>query len=287
MEVFTAILVILVLAVGLLRDRRPLPRLPNILRNLGIGPILLQDTYSIWEPWSPVSAPAGVMWGLTCLALISTALCAGAAVGILISRSQPQWMIIPSYCRRLQHMFLMFVGALLVLAPYNPLTIIYYDRYLLAGTVPFVLVAAAGLPKRSPPHWFRPVAVACTLLYIFSLVGLQDYMAWHRARWEAIEFLRTELGANDGQVDGGYEFNGMYTSEKFMKRKGTKNVGNQGNKGWWVIGDRYRVAMTPQDRYEIVQRFPYFSWLGFETREVLALERAKHRPEGPPSKKPR
>lgn len=278
-QLFTVFLVAGLLAMGLLRDRRPLPRFPNILRDFGVGPILLQDTYSIWHPWSPVSAPPVVLWLITGLALLSAAVCAGAVMGIVFHRARARRMAIPCYCRRLQYTFLLLLGALLVLAPYNSRTVIYYDRYLLPAIVPFALVVAGALPRRTPRTWFRPVAFACALLYVFSLASLQDYMAWNRARWEAIAFLRTELGARDSQIDGGYEFNGMYTSEKFLMHRDAEDIGNQGENVWWVIHDRYKVAMTPQNRYEIVKRFPYFSWLGFKSREVLALVRKPRSPQ--------
>ena len=276
----TVFLVAGLLAMGLLRDRRPLPRFPNILRDFGVGPILLQDTYSIWDPWSSVSAPPSVLWLITGLALLSAAVCVSAVMGILFQRTRVRRLTIPHYCRRLQYTFLLLLGALLVLAPYNSRTVIYYDRYLLPAIVPFALVAAGALPRQAPRTWIRPVAFACALLYVFSLASLQDYMAWNRARWEAIAYLRAELGAKDSQIDGGYEFNGMYTSEEFLIRSDAEDIGNQGEKGWWVIHDRYKVAMTPQSRYEIVRRFPYYSWLGFETRDVFALAREPRAPDG-------
>jgi hypothetical protein len=205
--------------------------------------------------------------------------CLGAVIGIVFRRTRIRQTAIPRYCRRLQYTFLLILGALLVLAPCNSRTVIYFDRYLLPALVPFVLAVAGALPVRPPTSWFRPGAFACALLFVFSLAGLQDYMAWNRARWDAIAFLRADLGAKDNQIDGGYEFNGMYTSDEFVARSGTGNIGNQGEKGWWVIDDRYKVAMTPQDRYAIVTRIPYFSWLGFEAREIFALARDPHVPE--------
>lgn len=261
------------LLAGLALDRRPLPRFPNILRNLGAGPILLRDTYSVRDPWSPVTLPPGVLWFVTIIALVSAAICLAAILGAVLQPSRPRASK-AAHVRRSQYVFLIVLGGLLLLAPYNPRTVVYFDRYLLPAIVPFMLVAAAALPKIARPGWFRPTAFAVTLLFVFSLAGVQDYLAWNRARWDAIEFLRTELDAKDTQIDGGYEFNGMYTSEILLKRSASTDIGNQGEKGWWVIHDRYRVAMTPQQRYKIAGRFPYFSWLGFETREVLALSRA-------------
>ncbi len=261
------------LLAGLALDRRPLPRFPNILRNLGVGPILLRDTYSVRDPWSPVALPPGILWFVTIVALVSAAVCLAAIIGSIVRPWRSRLASRAKSLRRSQYLFLVMLGGLLLLAPYNPRTVVYFDRYLLPAVVPFVLVAATALPKIARPGWFRPTAFAVTLLFVFSLAGVQDYLAWNRARWEAIEFMRTGLGAKDTQIDGGYEFNGMYTSEILLKRSDASDIGNQGEKGWWVIRDRYRVAMTPQDRYTIVRRFPYFSWLGFETRDALALSR--------------
>jgi len=269
----SAIAIAVLLLAGLARDRRPLPRFPNILRDLGVGPILLRDTYSIWDPWSPVYLPPAALWLITGVALLSAAACISAVVYSLAGRRFRGRSSTASHCRRAQYAFLILLGGLLLLAPYNPRTVVYYDRYLLPAIVPFVLVAGAALPRRTGSGWFRPMAFMTTLLFMFSLAGVQDYLAWNRARWQAIDYIRTELGAKDSQIDGGYEFNGMYTSETFLKRSGAEDIGNQGEKGWWVIQERYKVAMLPQRQYEIVQRFPYFSWLGFESREILALSR--------------
>lgn len=278
-QLFAAAMAAGLLALGLLRDRRPLPRFPNILRDFGVGPILLQDTYSVWKPWSPFSAPPAVLWVIAGFALLSAALCIGGVIGIVFRRSRSKQTATPLFCRRLQYTFLLVLGALLVLAPCNSRTVVYFDRYLVPAIVPFALVAAGALPVRARQGLFRPVAFACALLYVFSIAGLHDYLAWNRARWEAIAFLRTDLGARDNQIDGGYEFNGMYTSDEFVARSGDDNIGNQGEKGWWVIDDTYKVAMTSQDQYVTVERFPYFSWLGFETREMLALARRSPSPQ--------
>ncbi|GMV91214.1 MAG: hypothetical protein AMXMBFR82_09920 [Candidatus Hydrogenedentota bacterium] len=274
LQTASAFVVCGLLLAGLTLDRRPLPRFPNILRNLGVGPILLRDTYSVRDPWSPVTLPPEGLWVLTIFALLSAAICLAAIIGSIVRPWRTRATSRAKSLRRSQYLFLVLLGGLLLLAPYNPRTVVYFDRYLLPAIVPFVLVAATALPKIARPGWFRPTAFAVTLLFVFSLAGVQDYLAWNRARWEAIEFMRTGLGAKDTQIDGGYEFNGMYTSEILLKRSDASDIGNQGEKGWWVIHDRYRIAMTPQDRYEIVREFPYFSWLGFETREVLALSRA-------------
>ncbi|MCC6490781.1 MAG: hypothetical protein IT364_25060, partial [Candidatus Hydrogenedentes bacterium] len=263
-----------------MRDPRPLPRIPNMLRNLGVGPLLLRDIYDLRHPWSPQSLGPAALWCVTILAAVAAAICAGAAWSACTRpRRQPRYIrlarIGAARYRRMQSTFLLILAALLVLAPLNPKALVYYDRYLVPALIPLALVVARSLPPPRRVGLFRPVAFACTLYFVFSVMCLHDYMTWNRARWQAIERLRTEFHAKDTQIDAGYEFNGMYTSETFMEESGTKSFHIQGEKGWWVIGSKFRVAMSPLEGYRVIGEVPYDPWLGGENTPVLMLARTK------------
>ena len=268
------------LALLLTRDPRPLPRLPNMLRNLGVGPLLLRDIYDIRHPWSPQSLGPVPLWIVTLLALAAAAISAGALWHACTGPRRPRRSISiarigASRFRCMQNTFLVVLAAMLVLAPLNPKALVYYDRYLVPAMIPLALVLAGSLPPPRRVGVFRPVAFACTLFFVFSIVCLHDYMAWNRARWQAIERLRTEYHARDTQIDAGYEFNGMYTSEAFMEKSGTASFHIQGDKGWWVMGTRFRVAMSPLEGYRVIGEVPYTSWLGGEQVPLLMLQRVR------------
>ena len=108
-----------------------------------------------------------------------------------------------------------------------------------------------------------------------SLIGIQDYMAWNTARWEAIAFLKSQYGASDNEINGGFESNGMYTSDEFIKRKSKYPETEVGE--WWSLPETKYIlspmsskALYPND-YPELDRVPYFSWLGFRTRYMYIL----------------
>ncbi len=260
-----------ILAAGLAVDPRPIPRLPNMLRNLGVGPLLLSDVYHPLHPWSPYALNPAVLWVITTASLLSAAICAGALWNACVLRHWGQHAAPAIRVPQVQRVFLLVLAALLLLAPCNPELHVYYDRYVLPAVFPVCLVTASCLPVPRKTRLFRPVAFAWALFFVFSLVCLQDYMAWNRARWSAIESLRTEWHAPDSEIDGGYEFNGMYTSDDFADREGSRSSLRPGTRGWWIVGARYTIGMRPDSGYEIIGRVPYFSWLGFTTRDILML----------------
>lgn len=268
----------LALLMLLIRDPRPLPRLPNMLRNLGVGPLLLRDIYDMHDPWSPQSLGPVGLWIVTLCAVAAAAICAGAAWRACARKRRPRSIRLARIgalrYRRMQNLFLLVLAALLVLAPLNPKALVYYDRYLIPALIPLALVVARSLPPPWRVSLFRPVAFTCTLFFAFSIVCLHDYMAWNRARWQAIERLRTEFHAKDTQIDAGYEFNGMYTSEAFMEKSGAQSFHIQGDKGWWVMGTGFRVAMSPLEGYRVIGEVSFQSWLGGAQAPILILERA-------------
>ena len=48
---------------------------------------------------------------------------------------------------------------------------------------------------------------------------------------------------------------------------------SKGPIGWWIVDDAYAVSFLPRDGYSEIGREGYFSWLGFEERQVLMLRR--------------
>lgn len=260
-----------VYALAFMVGARPLPLLPNILRNTGVGPLTLWDTYFKNPAWSPVSVPQFVWYALSTAAAIAAGALTAHLLGSLLGTARTSMRSQTLRVRRTQHLFLIVWAFLLAFSPFNPGLNIYFDRYLLPACIPMLLYAAAGLNLRGKfaRLWIgAPVAA----MYIFSIVSLQDYLAWNRARWDAIETLRSKYGAVKEQIDGGYEFNGLYTSDAFRALHADRPAYYSGERPWWVIEEKYAVSFLPRDGYETIDTLRYDSWLSGE-RSMLVLKK--------------
>ncbi len=287
-----------------------MPLLTNMLRDLGVGPFTIAGAYYKGKIWAPVSIGAW-WWAITVVCgaaggvLIADvfartvrplireplAIC-WAAIRVPRERLSPAWKYLRDNVRVLkwverpsanavdhpssspfpspENLFLCLWAVLMLVVPYNPYVPVYFDRYLLPAIPPLALFVGTALAPRTKCLFIA--AGACALFYVFSVVCLQDYLAWNRARWAAIEKLRTAYGVADEHIDGGYEFNGMYTSDEEMRRLGTTDFNRQ-RAPEFVFDIQYRVAFNPGADFQAIDRITYFSWLGMKTREVLILRR--------------
>lgn len=252
----------------------PLPGGSNILYDLGTGPMTLRDSLFVSNLRKPVHVGQW-WWPITFLAVLSGSILMGDIVccGLtVLSRRRPQ---APSDDRPTdsgQALFLIAWAILLVASSYSPFISYPYDRYTLPVLLPMAILSASRLREFGK----RPkimAAISCAGLYLFSVACVQDYLAWNRARWAAIEYFKKDLGVAPAQIDGGYEFNGMYTSDMYMAQHGTRDFRDQGDKLYWVLDDTYAVARVRRPGYTEMKRFPYFSWLGMRERRLLALKR--------------
>ncbi|MDZ4857587.1 MAG: glycosyltransferase family 39 protein [Candidatus Hydrogenedentes bacterium] len=172
--------------------------------------------------------------------------------------------------RAMQRQFLLAQSGLLILLPAFAMTGPYFDRYFLGTIHVLALLAVTILGYRPQSIHLRAASFVSAMLFVFSVAGVQDYMAWNTARWQGIKILRTKYGAHDYQIDAGYEFNGMYTSQEFIRLSRTEPYKVEYQK-WWVVNDTYRVSpirLRPRLNDEILKEVPYFSWMGFTTRYV-------------------
>ena len=259
-------------ALAMLLGAQPLPRLPNMLRDAGVGPLTLYDAYFVHRGWSPVTLPAGAWRAITIVSAISAGTLVAQWIGTVRAASRSRCRTHP--IRLAQYRFLVLWAAMLLFSPLNPALTIYFDRYLLPGAVPLLVLSAAGLGGRMQVTAGVGAVVPALALYAFSLASLQDYLAWNRARWDAIAMLRTKYGAMNEQIDGGYEFNGMYTSERFRALHAEKPLHYSGERPWWVIDGVYAVSFLPRDGYVEIDRARYRSWLRGDDAYLLLLKRS-------------
>ena len=104
----------------------------------------------------------------------------------------------------------------------------------------------------------------------FAVAGTKDYLAWNRVRWIALDELLQTGQATPAQIDGGYEFNGMYGAVRGYHVKPGKNW-------WWVDDDTYMITFGPAPGRTIVKEYRYRSWLHPQDDRILVLRRATQR----------
>jgi len=176
--------------------------------------------------------------------------------------------------RRSQQMFLLLTSAGLLFAPAVASPGSFLDRYYVAAAPTLALLAVGMLAFRPKRLQLHVGVVVVSILFTVSVIALQDYMAWNHARWQAIDLLREKYGAHDFEINAGYEFNGMYTSDEFLRRSREEKE-ELSPKPLWVIGEKFAVSpASGRDKlpqYEVIDQVRYFSWLGFTTRYMFVL----------------
>jgi len=126
-----------------------------------------------------------------------------------------------------------------------------FDRYMLP-LIPFALLI---LPRSAGRKWWQSLIILIPII-LFTIGGTHDYLAWNKARWNALNHLLAE-GITANEIDGGYEFNGWYQTNDV-------NPDNRFSKSWWFVDDdRYAIAFTTYKNYEVMKAYPFNSYLSF------------------------
>lgn len=255
-----------------------LPLLGNIMRNAGTGPLTLRDTYLMGMPWPfQLEPPFWIL--LTALCLVSVGVFLADVVVPLAKQlfawrggNVTQGAAAADGDHFVGEIFLLVWSLGILLAPYHLVMAGTFDRYLLPAAPPLVVLCARSL--RLATFKAAPVllGILCLIVALPGLAAVQDYMAWNRARWQALDYLRVQLKAPPQIIDGGYEFNSAYTRHDVVKLWGAR-TGYWGPKGFWVLDDIFAVSFNPRPRYRTIKVVPYYSWLGMEARSLLVLSR--------------
>jgi len=239
-----------------------LPRLGNVLLNLGVGPRSLPGE-------ALPHAPRAVWIALTFAACLSaSALVWGLARLVAAGfRSAPArtatWWGYPSA-------FLALVGAIY----FAPLSIAYgpfFDRYFLPLAALVAPLAAAGLaPSRAgvPRSAVGAATALAIALFAFSIAATHDYLSWNRARWQAASHLERELGIAAAEIDGGFEYNNYLPHRDALGTRGLEARIER-------AASRFAVTLAPQPGERVIRAFPAEAWLPFAIQQVYAVERAQ------------
>ncbi|MGB8703348.1 MAG: glycosyltransferase family 39 protein [Thermosynechococcaceae cyanobacterium] len=258
-----------------LRDyacRMPLMKYKALL-DFGFGPLQLPDphphtTVQIHDGWWLITLPS--LWG----------------AGLLFMSLLDRWHSLRLPIRDLkeqgdrnQDVFLAVWGVVCLLSTYNPFRPETLDRYFLPALVPFLLLLTRDFAQVKGKSALKPILIAAVLIALFSLLSLQDYLAWNRAAWVGHRTLEARYQATPQTVAGIDTFAGWYNSEAYMERFQTRSWwdANKGEKGPWVLDDQYVVtSASMRSGYDVLARIPYWSWIGFRQKNIALLKRSAH-----------
>lgn len=263
-SVWTVVVGLVLGGVAMAYVPRRMPYLGNILYDVGIGPRTLRGAAMEAADWSPPMW-GGSWWLLTLPAWAGAAWLLVSALVWLRGVAGGAWTT-----GHRRFVFLGLWALLTVVALYHPLLPVRFDRYFLGALVPLLVVLACATPVPGKPLQFVQVA-GLLGLYLFSVAAQHDYLAWNQARWRGLDGLLKE-NIHPESIDGGYEFNGWYTSPHFIAAYGPTAFIESGPLGWWVVDDAYAIAWQGRPGYRVRKELPYPTWLGKDQR-LLVLER--------------
>ncbi len=221
----------------------------NIFYNLGLGPKLLKDGQFFLNVY-PQLGPSALL-GLQVLAAFS-----GAWLGMLVLACLRSWLENPfgSFLLVCTSAYLLF--AMLDTHSFDRYWLVFFPLLLCL----FAMVKVAQLPP-------APNAVSWLLLgamALFSLLATHDYLAWNRARWQALHWLADE-GIPPERIDGGFEFNGWH-------RPGVLEHG-RARSWWWVHAEDYCVTFGQLEGFTTVRAFTWSRWLPPGQDSILVIHK--------------
>jgi hypothetical protein len=222
----------------------------NILSDRGVGPFTLAHS----DAFSPFTGSRTSTAALGLLALVGGALLLEILARVLRSVRSTY---VTTVCLSLAGLY--FISLLLVQQ---------FDRYMLVY-LPLLAIPAVVELRRTPPSRSAVAAALSVLLLYgaFSVSAVHDYIAWNRTRWQAIRYLTKDLAVSAERLDGGFEFNGLYTYSEDYIRTPKKSP-------WWVKDDDYVIAIDVIPGFEVLRVYPVKSWLPAGIKRLYVLRHA-------------
>jgi hypothetical protein len=245
-----------------------MPLTGNILYNTGLGTPTLKDIYILGInnlPQAPrllwiIVTYSGVVGGCMVLTLLTGGIIASLRENNIYDSLKNGWL----------SLFILATAAgyylaIMIAGGFTG----FFDRYSVF-MIPLILVLIAPLDQhRMLKINFSSAIIGGILLSVmvfFSITGMHDYLAWNRARWQALTDLTITQNVSPYKIDGGFEFNGLYLFDIRYQRK-------PGKSWWWVHDDEYIVTFGEVPDYEVYRQYPYNSWLFFRKNSIFVLKR--------------
>lgn len=143
----------------------------------------------------------------------------------------------------------------------------FYDRYLVPP-IPLLAVGLVGISPqlRAAPKACRFAVITLLLAYgIYAVCGTRDFLTWNRSRWEALHYLMDSQKIQPKDIDGGFEFNGMYLYDSQYQPSPPKSW-------WWVQNDTYRIGFGNMPGYTVIKEYAYYHWLPPYAGRIVILK---------------
>jgi hypothetical protein len=246
----------------------PLSKPSNIIQAQGIGPLTLRDVYILGLPHVATLGRASLLLA-TAAALLGGGFLFGALASI--AADYLRFLVPPRLGNEQVTSMFLFLSAGLGLAPM--LVVGGIDRYWLPA-LPFLLAGVAAVSSAripAPKRWLLPTLLLMVLA-LFAVLGTRDYLAWNRVRWTALNELLATKEVTPEDVDGGFEFNGLYLYDPAYKEAPDKSW-------WWVHRDSYLLAFAEMPGWVVFKEYDYRRWLPPCTGRLLVLKK-KSGPQG-------
>jgi hypothetical protein len=258
---------LLVLWASGMLSKQLMPYTHNLLYDFGVGPLLFSGMVVDGHIDAPIQLN-DFWWVVTVLTSVGAFIGLRYFVTLFVSLGK-QLRKKKDLEVNLQEYFLAILSLLFIMGLFNPGLDVIYDRYFVAASAPLIILAV--LKTKFLPIQYT--AIATILWFSVSAYQLQDYMEWNRARWIAVDVLHDDMEIAPERVNGGYEYNGWFTSDAFFEGKVSSDKRVYGRKGWWVVEDDYAISMVPLPNYVVEKSIPYQSWLGLNRGEILIQKR--------------
>jgi hypothetical protein len=260
----TAVGAVVLAVIIMVARHRVMPVGMNILIPQGVGPLTLRDTSILGLPNVP-SLPYAFWIAVTLISVWGAFELTCRVATYAVNTVSTRWYGVfePGETSAL------FV-AIAILAYFPPLLMLtnMYDEYLIP-VLPLTLFFVASISGAGLAGRYRIVTAAalCVLTAVFAVLSAHDYMAWNRARWAAITDLQNTGKAGPANLDGGFEYNGLFIYDPLYQKSHEKN--------WWLIGkdDDYQIAFGPIEGMKIINDYPYETFLPPAKRSILVLSK--------------
>lgn len=140
----------------------------------------------------------------------------------------------------------------------------YFDRYAIDSAWTAILILPFVVPW--PAKHIRIMTIATlAAVALFTVLSVQEYFAWNRARWTAYWNLR-RAGVALTAVDGGSEayntFEVALAKDARTRRRMAFGSGQR----------RYLITFHAMPGMRVVGKYPFSGWLGTHRGSIYALE---------------
>ncbi len=231
----------------------------NVIIPQGIGPITLRDLFDLQLPHAP--AVPVVFWiVITGLSLVMAIVLVVKLTRHIAAAFRTGRFVIGDTNELIGVFLLLCAGVYLV--PF--LMSGFFDRYLIPVTaflLAFIAVAFGNREFKFAPLRAGLAIGLIAITGLFAVAGTRDYLAWNRARWDALKTLLAKPEVQPADIDGGFEYNGWYLYNH------TSLATN------WASTVKYTITMGNIEGFTPIATNDYPRWLPPQEGQILVLKR--------------